>query len=126
MFFLVVAKKRSATNTCRTLYHSKKHSSNNTNTARYDFSSNGKKTRCDKYMSYTIMASVFNQAKNLDEQSRPGTAAVRGTHKSTSTSINSNKQHKHSKATGNSDRATVKQEQQRTQQQGRRRAQSNS
>ena len=30
------------------------------------------------------MASVFNQEKNLTEQSRPGTTAVRGTHKSTS------------------------------------------
>ena len=55
------------------------------------------------------------------EQSRPGIAAVRGTHESTSTSINNKKQHKqHRKATGNIDKVTVRKIQQRTHQQGRR------
>ena len=40
-----------------------RNSSNNTNTARCDFSSIRKNAQCDKYMSYTIMASVLNQVK---------------------------------------------------------------
>ena len=62
-FFLVAANNPECVKYMSYTYHSKKYSTNNTNTARYGFSSIGKNPRCDEDMSYTIMASVFNQVK---------------------------------------------------------------